>query len=120
MVKIFFTKVGKKWAIKLTSVVFWENSNAKIGYKFNILKDNAISQKMQYAKLNKFQLELMGNLQWDFFLERRKYLLVYCGLLKTDPRISRIEKIMYEMCPNFVQNLSTYTRVYTVLSIFRY
>ena len=67
VVKIFFTKIGKKWAIKLTCVVFWENSNAKIGYKFNILKDNAISQKMQYAKLNKFQLELMGKLQWDFF-----------------------------------------------------
>ena len=67
MAKIFLTKIGKKWAIKLTQVVFWENSNAKIGYKFNILKDNALSQNMQYAKLNKFQLELMGKLQWDFF-----------------------------------------------------
>ena len=74
MIKIFFTKIGKNWAIKLKCVVFWENSNAKIGYTFNILKDNAVSQKMQFANLNKFQLERMGKLQWDFFLERRKYL----------------------------------------------
>ncbi len=31
-----------------------------------------------------------------------------------DPLISRIHKIMSKICPKFVQNFSTYTRVYTV------
>ena len=41
------------------------------------------------------------------------YLLVYCYLLKTDPPISRIEKIIYKICPKF---LDLYASIYGILS----
>jgi hypothetical protein len=38
---------------------------------------------------------------------------VISRLIFYDPRISRIHKIMSKICPKFVQNFSTYMRVYT-------
>ena len=53
--------------------------NARKGYKFNILKVNAISQKMKYAKLNKFLLKVMGKLKWDFFFCNGGSKMFSCG-----------------------------------------
>ena len=65
--KFFFTKIGKKWAKKLTLVIFWENFLGLNVLEIMFSNDGAISQKMKRVTIKSISALSNGEIGMGFF-----------------------------------------------------
>ena len=111
VVKIFFIKIGKKWAKNLTYIVFWENFQAVKAYKFDILRDNAISQKMKWVKIKWNSALTKGKIGMGFFFRNGRSILVLKNIVKFNLKRSEC----FELWPYFFSLHSKSSPTTTVL-----